>query len=191
MLGMLNRLIVRTSTSGWLFLAAMVVAFASLSALMQIGKTFPGVAGGAQPFDLQNGLTGAQVLAQLAAYTDEARRQYLLFTAIDYVFPFSAGLFLAAIGAFCLRHTFPGVYAAVNARNLLPLLMLSSLFDWCENVAAITAILAWPGTTAAMATALVAAKKLKLTFLVVTQTLVALLMLATAAVWLGRRWRSR
>lgn len=191
MLGMLNRLIVRTSTSPWLFLAAMVIAFSSLGALMQIGKNFPAVAGGAQPFDLQNDLTGAQVLAQLPAYTDAARRLYGLFTAIDYVFPFSAGLFLAAIAAFCLRHTFPAAYAALDARRLLPLLMIASLFDWCENVAAITAILSWPATTPAMATALVAAKKLKLTFLAVTQGLVALLMLATAARWLAMKLRGR
>jgi hypothetical protein len=128
-------------------------------------------------------------LQQLPGYTGQARRQYFVFTAIDYVFPFAAGLFLAAIGAFCLRRAFPAVYAALAGRDLLPLLMLSSLFDWCENVAAITAITAWPGTTAAMATAVVVAKKLKLGFLVVTQTLVLLLMLATAGRWIAGKLR--
>ncbi|MBM4197253.1 MAG: hypothetical protein FJ197_09205 [Gammaproteobacteria bacterium] len=65
-----------------------------------------------------NGLTVADVLAQLPGYTEQARAKYRLFTAIDYVFPVAGGLFIAAVA---------GVW--------LPWLMLASLFDWCENVA--------------------------------------------------------
>src|SRR5262245_15387995 len=128
-LAMLNRLIVRTSSSAWLFIASFAVTFVTLQSLMRIGRAFQPEAGGAEPFDLQNGLTAEQVLAQLPAYTDQARQLYFAFTAIDYVFPFAAGLFMAAIAAFCLRHSFPGVYATLVSRNLLPLLMLASLFD--------------------------------------------------------------
>ena len=187
MIRALNQLIIRISTSWWWFLITMALAFGSLAALMRIGEGFPAVAGGAQPFDLQNDLTAAEVLAQLPGYSEAARQQYLLFTAIDYVFPLAAGLFLAAIGAFCLRQAFPGVYASLTQRQLLPLLLLSSLFDWCENVAAITAIVAYPETTAAMATAIVVAKKLKLAFLVITQGVTLLLMLAAAGTWIAGR----
>ncbi len=191
MLGALNRLIIRVSANPWLFIATTVIFITSLRALMQIGETFPAVAGGAQPFDLQNGLTGEQVLLQLAGYTDAAVRQYSIFTAIDYVFPFAAGLFLAAITAFCLRRAFPGVYAAMAGRKLLPLLMLGSLFDWAENVAAITAILAYPDTTPGMATAIVLAKRLKLACVVISQVLALLLLMATLFIGIRRRLASR
>ncbi len=187
MLRAVNWLIIRTSGNVWLFIVTAVVAFGSLSLLMQIGASFPAVAGGAQPFDLQNGLTAGEVIEQLAGYTDEAHRQYYLFTAIDYVFPFAAGLFLAAIAAFCLRRSFPYAYAMLAERALLPLLMAGSLFDWCENAAALVAILSYPETSAWLASALVAAKRLKLTLVIATQLLVALLVLTTAARWLTAR----
>lgn len=189
MLRGLNKLIIRVSGNGWLFAATAIVFVVSLRLLMQIGESFPAVAGGAQPFDLQNALTGEQVLQQLAGYTAEARRQYYLFTAVDYVFPFAAGLFLAAIAAFCLRRSFPAAYTAVAERALFPLLMAGSLFDWCENIAALAAILSWPDTSAGVATALVTAKRLKLTLVIATQLLVALLLLATAGKWAAARLR--
>lgn len=185
----LNRLVVRVSGSAPLFALATVLAFGSLAVLMRIGEAFPAAAGGAQVFDLQNGLTAAQVLAQLPGYTDEARRLYYAFTAVDYLFPFAASLFLAAIAAFCLRRAFPGAYAAAVARNLLPLVMIPALFDWCENVAALVAITAWPDTSPAMAGAIVVAKRLKLGFLFVAQGGVGLLLLATAARLLLARLR--
>jgi hypothetical protein len=189
MLRALNQLIIRVSGNGWLFIVTTAVAFTSLSILIRIGESFPAVAGGAQPFDLQNSLTAGQVLSQLALYTDEAEQQYLVFTAIDYVFPFAAGLFLAAIAAFCLRRSFPGAYAAMESRSLYPLLMAGSLFDWCENIAALTAILSWPDTPDGVASAIVIAKRFKLTLVIGTQILVGLLLLATAAKWLVGRSR--
>ena len=187
MLRALNQLIIRISSSGWLFLATVVLAFGSLAALLQIGQRFPAVAGGAEPFDLQNALTAGQVLEQLPLYTEAAYRQYYLFTAIDYLFPLAAGLFQAAIATFCLRYAWPRAYAAITARQLLPLLLLATLFDWCENIAAITAITAWPDTTATMAGALVAAKKLKLGFLGAAQGVTLLLLAAAVVRWVMRR----
>jgi hypothetical protein len=189
MLSALNRLIIRVSASGWLVLASAVVAFACLSAMNRIAAGFPAVAGGATPFDLQNELTAAQVLQQLAGYTDAARSQYFVFTAIDYVFPFAAGLFLAGLSAFALRRAFPGAYAAMVARRLLPLLMLGTLFDWSENIAAVTAMLAWPETTQGMAIALVTAKRLKLTCVLLSNTLALLLLLAAGGRWIAERLR--
>jgi hypothetical protein len=182
-----NRLIVRVSASGGLFAMTMLVMFASLFTLMRIGAAFPAVAGGAQVFDLQNNLTAEQVLDQLPGYSDDARQLYWLFTAIDYVFPFAAGLFLAAIATFCVRLAFPSAYAWITARNLLPLLMLGTLFDWCENVAAITAILAYPATSADMAAAIVVAKRLKLAMVMASWGVVALLLLAAGVTWVRGR----
>jgi len=189
MLQRLTGLIVRVSGSAPLFGLVTVLFVGSLALLMRIGAAFPAVAGGAQVFDLQNGLTADQVLAQLPGYTDAARALYLQFTAIDYLFPFAASLFLAATAAFCLRRTFPGAYAVALARNLLPLLMVAALFDWAENVAALTAIQSWPDTTPAMATAVVVAKRLKLAFTVAGQAVVGVLVVATVGRALLRRFR--
>lgn len=186
MLGALNQLIVRVSASGWLFLLTAILAFGSLGIMMRIGAAFSGITGGVPPFDLQNGLTSAQVIEQLPHYTGEARQLYLQFTAIDYLFPFAAGLFLAAIAAFCLRRAFPGAYAMINGRELLPLLMLATLFDWCENIAALASILTYPDTSTALATALVVAKRLKLTMVFSTQGLVVLLLSATVVLLMRR-----
>lgn len=191
MLSALHRLIVRVSASGWLFAATSVVMVASLRTLIAIGEGFPAVAGGAPPFDLQNALTGPEVLSQLGAYGAEARRQYFLFTAIDYLFPFAAGLFLAAIIAFCLRRSFPSTYASLDGRRLLPVFMAGSLFDWGENVAALTAILSYPDTPTAVATALVVAKRLKLVLVIATQSLALVLLAVTAGRWVLTRKRPK
>jgi hypothetical protein len=188
MLSALNRLVIRVSGSPWLFIAVTAVMAASLFALLRIGETgFPPLAGGAQPFDLQNGLTTSQLLEQLPAYTDATRRQYLQFSMIDFVFPLAGGLFIAAVSAFGLRHSFPRAYAALDARRLLPLFMIGTLFDWCENVAALTAIFAWPDTTPAMASAVVIAKRLKLACVFVSQGIALLLLVAAAVRRLARR----
>jgi hypothetical protein len=190
MLQQLNRLIIRISSSGWLFVATTLVFIGSLSALMQIGNAYPEHAGGAQPFDLQNGLTADQVMPQLAGHTARARELYYLFTAIDYVFPLAAGLFLGAAGAFALRHGLPGVYRAMAERNLFPLFLLGSAFDWCENVAALTAILSYPDVPGAIPALLVAAKRAKLFFVMLTQATVAVLLLIALGSWIRAR-RSR
>jgi hypothetical protein len=190
MIRALNQLILRVSASLPLFLLTVVVFAVTLVALNRISQGFPALAGGAQPFDMQNGLTPAEVLTQLPGYSDAARRQYRLFTAIDYVFPLAGGLFLAAIAAFCLRWQFPAWYERAAKGAWFPWLLLPTLFDWSENVAAVIAIGAWPETSAAMATALVTAKKLKLGTLVATQGGVALLLLAGVCRWLVARLRA-
>jgi hypothetical protein len=187
MLQWLNRLIIRISGSGWLFVLTTVIAFGSLAILMQIGNAFPAHAGGVQPFDLQNALTPEQVYPQIAGYTGRARQLYYLFTTIDYVFPLAAGLFLAAAGAFALRHGLPQIYAGMVSRRLLPLFLIGSAFDWCENVAALTAILSYPEGSSAIATTLVAAKRAKLFFVVVTQALTVVLLLIAGIRWVSRK----
>jgi hypothetical protein len=187
MLQRLNQLIIRISKSGWLVVLTTVIAFGSLAILMQIGNAFPAHASGAQPFDLQNALTPDQVYPQIAGYTERARQLYYLFTTIDYVFPFAAGLFMAAAGAFALRHGLPQIYAGMVSRRLLPLFLIGSAFDWCENVAALAAILSHPDGAGAIATALVAAKRAKLFFVVLTQALTVVLLLIAGIRWISRK----
>jgi hypothetical protein len=186
-LSALNQLVIRTSKSIWRFLAVTAVAIIAITLLNAIGRAFPAAAGGSAPFDLQNGLTSAQVVTQLAGYTELARWMYYVFTMIDYVFPFAAGLSLAAAGAFALRKGFPAVYQACEQRRLFPLFLLGTVFDWCENVAAVTAIWTYPGDVQTIATLLVIAKRLKLACVVATQLAVALLLAGAGIRALGRR----
>lgn len=182
MTGVLNRLVIRVSGSGWLYAATLAIFALSLLALLRIGNSFAAAAGGLQPFDMQNEITAAEVLAQLPAYAGEAGRLYWLFTAVDYVFPLAAALFLAATAAFCLRRSFPQVYSAMASRGLLPVFMIGGLFDWAENLSALAAILTYPDTAPALATTLVVAKRAKLTLVIATQMLVLLLLVATVVI---------
>lgn len=190
MIQALNQLVIRTSKSGWRFAAVTAVAVAAIRALTRIGTAFPAATGGVAPFDLQNGLTAAEVVQQLAGYTELARWMYYVFTLIDYVFPFAAGLALAAAGAFALRHGFPSVYRTFEARGLFPLFLLGTAFDWCENIAAITAIWRYPGDVSIVAALLVAAKRAKLACVVATQLAVALLLIWSAVKYAAGRMRA-
>lgn len=189
MIQALNQLVIRTSKSGWQFITVSIVAVVAIRTLTRIGAAFPAASGGSAPFDLQNGLTSAEVVQQLAGYTELARWMYYVFTLIDYVFPFAAGLSLAAAGAFALRHGLPAVYRTFETRALFPLLLLGTAFDWCENIAAVTAIWSYPGDVSTVATLLVAAKRAKLACVVATQLAVALLLIWAAGQYVLRRAR--
>jgi hypothetical protein len=186
-LGALNQLVIRTSKSGWRFIAVTAIAVIAINLLNRIGKAFPAAAGGAMPFDLQNTLTSAEVITQLAGYTELARWMYYVFTMIDYVFPFAAGLTLAAAGAFALRQGFPRAYQAFEQRRLFPLFMIGTAFDWCENLAALAAIWSYPGDVRTVATLLVIAKRLKLACVIATQLAVALLLVGAGIRFFRRK----
>ncbi len=189
MLGRLEEFVLRVSRTWWLYLGVLFLFVGSLQALTRIGQKFPAFAGGSIPFDLQNDLRADQVYAQLAGYTEPARELYYAFTLIDYAFPFFAGLFITATVAFALRNGLPGVYAAVIARKLLLVLMLPTAFDWLENVSAVSAILVYPTEVRWLPLLLVAAKKCKLATLVVSNVVMAGVVLVATGAWLLRRLR--
>jgi hypothetical protein len=184
----LQRLIIRISTSGPLYVLALVTALGSFAILAWIGAAFPAVAGGAAPFDLQNTLAPGDVHAQLSGWTPAARRLYYTFSAVDWVFPLAAGLFQAATITYCLRQSLPGAYRWLSGRNLLPLLLAPTAFDWLENVFAVTTVATYPTEAAWLPVALVAAKQAKLAGLAVTQSLMFGLVVYAAATWAIRRW---
>ncbi|MEO8223750.1 MAG: hypothetical protein ABI661_03020 [Gammaproteobacteria bacterium] len=189
MLGRLQDFVLRISRTWWLYLGVVALFAGSLQALTRIGARFPAVAGGVKPFDLQNDLQSGQVYAQLAGYTDQARALYYAFTLIDYAFPFFAGLFITATVAFCLRHSLPKLYAVLVERRLLLLLMLATVFDWLENVTALTAIILYPSTFSWLPPLLVVAKKCKLAFSLISNGVMFTSALIAAGFWLARRGR--
>ncbi len=190
MLGRLQDLVIRISKTWWLYFIVLVLFVGSLQALMRIGDLFPEYAAGAVPIDLQNELRPAQVYPQVAGYTEQARQLYYAFTLIDYAFPFFAGLFITATTAFALRYSLPRVYDALVARKLLLVLMLATVFDWLENVAAVTAITMYPDEISWLPGLLVFAKKCKLGLMVVSNGVMLLAILAAAGTWVARRMAS-
>jgi hypothetical protein len=191
MLNRLQTLVIRVSQTWWLYLCVVVLFAGSLLSLLRIGEKFPSHAAGNLPFDLQNALTAAEVYPQLATWTENARTLYYAFTLIDYAFPFFAGLFIAATATFALRNSLPKWYAALAERNLLPVFMLGTAFDWLENLAALGVISLYPAEIGWLPLVLVIAKKLKLVCVMNAQAAMLLLLLYAAGNWLAARLRLR
>lgn len=174
----LQPVILAVSHSGPWSALALAGAVAALLLLQAIGGRIERVVG-APPFDLQHQLSLADIAEQLPRYTDEARRLYGLFFAVDLVFPLLAALFLAAACAFLLRRGLPSLYQRLAAGGWFALLLLPAGFDWAENLAALTLVLGGTAWTP-VALLLVGAKTLKLATTVAVQLLVFLL-----ALWVG------
>jgi len=188
----LNDLMLRFSRSWPLFLLAAVVTFGSLYLFTGvIGPRFAELTGGSPPFDLQNALTVDQVYEQLPAYPEDARRLYYLFSAIDFAFPLFASLFLAAIAAFSLRYLWPTGYDWVTERRLWVLLLLPAVFDWAENVFALTVITNYGQELRGAAAMLIYAKLGKLSLVTVSQLLAWGLLLLAAIKWVRVRLSRR
>lgn len=191
MLNRLQNLVIHTSRTWWLYLSVVVLFAGSLLALLRIGELFPAHAAGNLPFDLQNGLAAADVYPQIATYTAAARNLYYAFTLIDYAFPFFAGLFIAATATFAMRNSLPKWHAALAVRNLLPVFMLGTVFDWLENIAALSAIGLYPAESSWLPVLLVAAKKLKLVSVMTAQAVMLMLLVYAAGNWLALKLRIR
>jgi len=184
----LNDLILRFSRSWPLFLLAAGITFGSLYLFTGvIGPRFAELTGGHLPFDLQNSLTVDQVYEQLPGYPEDARKLYYLFSVIDFAFPVFASLFLAAIAAFSLRYLWPAGYDWFTERRLWVLLLLPALFDWTENVFALSVITAHGHELRSAAAMMIYAKLGKLSLTVLAQLLSFALLLLAAIKWLSIR----
>ncbi len=187
----LNDLIVRFSRSASLFVLSIIVFLGSLLAVFgPIQKAFSELTGGEVPFDFQNSLTVEQVFSQLPSYTENAKQLYYAFSFVDYFFPFFAGIFLAAIAAFSLRHISQHAYDWVDQRGLFSLLMIGTLFDWLENCNALLVIYRYPEIMTTAANLMVFAKKGKLAFVMLSQLIGWSLLIIAGFCWLYRRFGS-
>ena len=184
----LNDLIIRCSKSWRLFLLSVVVAFGSLFAVFgPVRIAFAELTGGLAPFDFQNVLSVDEIFDQLATWNEAAVQLYYAFSFVDFFFPFFAGLFLAGIAAFSLRHLSPGLYGRVAERRLFPLLMLGTAFDWLENLCALFVIGRYPAEMTAAAGLLVVAKQGKLAAVALSQLIAWSLLLLAAVKWAWTR----
>jgi hypothetical protein len=180
----LNDLIIRCSQSWRLFLLSVIVAFGSLFAVFgPIQIAFAELTGGLTPFDFQNSLSVEQIFEQLAVWNEAAVQLYYAFSFVDFFFPFFAGLFLASIAAFSLRHLAPRLYDRVARRRLFVLLMLGPAFDWLENLCALFVIGRYPAEMTAAAGLLVVAKQGKLAAVMLTQLIAFSLLVLAAGRW--------
>jgi hypothetical protein len=185
MLGTLNRFIVNCSQSWWKILLLFAGQSATLLSLSAISESFPEVTAGDVPFDMQNDLTPEQIFEQLAGYSEQAFSQYYLFQAIDFVFPLFAGLFLASLCAFALRHASSNWYDKAVAKNLFCLLLLATVFDYLENINLLMVVSTWPEQSDIGAMLAVGAKQLKLASMTLGFAVTGVFLLMAAGRWLG------
>jgi len=182
-----NDLVIRTSKSPWLFVNSAVFAFGSLAfVFFNINVAFEATVG-APMFDFQNSLTSEQIFAQLKNYDESMRALYHAFLFVDFYFPFFAGLVMAAAGAFAWRYLMPIRYEAIRARNLFALFLIPTLFDWGENIFALTVVNAWPDELGWAATGLVLCKKGKLAGVMFFQAVVFASLALALLKWLGTK----
>lgn len=189
MLRKVNQFIVACSQSWWKFLLIFLGQTGTMQVLMRISGEFPAVTAGDVPFDMQNMLKPDQVFTQLEGYSERAFDLYMIFQATDYFFPLFAGLLLATICAFSLRHWSPDLYATALARNLFVLLLIPTVFDWLENINLLWAVMAWPEPAVVAANLAVAAKMAKLTTMGIAFLVTGVLLLGAAGNWVMQRVR--
>jgi hypothetical protein len=189
MFGHINQFIINCSQSWWKFLLIFLGQTGTMQVLMRITGEFPSVTAGDVPFDMQNTLKPDQVFIQLEGYTERAFDLYMIFQATDYLFPLFAGLLLATVCAFSLRHLAPGFYSTAVARNLFVLLLIPTAFDWLENINLLWAVTAWPEPAHVAANLAVAAKMGKLTTMGIAFLITGVLLIGAAGNWLIQRIR--
>lgn len=188
---MLSDLIVRFSRSWPLFLLAAALTGACLYLIIGvITPRFEAMAG-SPPFDMQNALTVEQAFRQLTGYTPEVTRFYYLFSAIDFVFPLVASLFLSAIAAFSLRYLWPAGYRWMTDHGLWLLFLLPALFDWSENVWALTLVSNPDQQMATVASLMIYSKLAKLALVGLAQLLSWCLLALAALKWVVVTARAR
>lgn len=187
MLSKLNGLIVQCSSTWWKFLIVFLVQIASLLTLQRISNEFPATSGGVPPFDMQNALTPSEIFQQLEGYTAQAFDLYVIFQAVDFVFPFFAALMMASVCAFALRNFSSRLYEASVNKNIFVLLLIPAVFDYLENLNLLWAVNAWPEQVQIAASLAVAAKMGKLSSMMLAFGVAALLLLLAAGAWIARR----
>lgn len=109
--------------------------------------------GGLEPFDIISPLSTDQILTGLAQYNSASVKAYLLFTAIDIIFPIASGLFSCLLGAGLIKINGLEWLISLAKRGYILLLFIPTVFDLIENAGFVTLILSGSDTNAALATA--------------------------------------
>lgn len=179
----LNRLILSWSRSWWLLLGVVLLFVLSFQSLFIIGDWFAAITAGYQPFDLQNPLSVAAVLAQLPSYTSQSRAIYGLFVVADTIFPAlgvlpSALVLARSLEALGITRTRPAL-----ASRLVLVVLLPAPLDWLENACYVAAIGLYPGDVTLWATLGVTLKATKIGLGLACN--LAILPISMYAVW---RW---
>ena len=80
-------------------------------------------------------------------YTERAFELYTQFQIIDYLFPVVAGMLLATVSAFALRHASPEWYDTALRKNLFVVILIPTVFDFLENFGLLRARHGMAGTS--------------------------------------------
>lgn len=182
----LNNLVIQVSHSAGLFIFSAILAFGSLFIVFfNINAVFEPIVG-AQLFDFQNDLTAEQVFEQLPNYNEAAIDLYYAFVFVDFFFPVFASLTLGAASAFAIRFLSSNWYEKLNGLNAFAIYFIPAMFDWIENISAITVINAYPTEITFVAGLLVIAKKGKLTTVMAMQLISWTILLVALLKWIGK-----
>jgi hypothetical protein len=179
----LNRILLRWSQDWRAWLASVLLFALSFQSLFLIGDWFAAATAGYQPFDLQNPLGVADVLAQLPSYTAESRAIYWLFVLADTIFPALGAVPFALLLGRALLTLRP----ALAQRGVALVPSVVTLLDWVENVCYVLAIQLYPADVTPWAILGVALKNTKLGFGIVSNLLILVLALVAAGRWAQSR----
>jgi hypothetical protein len=130
--------------SNWrnILTAGLIAGLLAWLVVVIIGGQFAAATDGLRPFDLQPGLRAGDIPAQLPAYTNESRRIYARFFAVDFFLPLAAYGTVVLLWARLLARAAPHWYSRHPWVALFPLLPM--LCDWGENLAFLILVMAWP-----------------------------------------------
>lgn len=175
----LTRYIVTISQKWWAVLLVFSLNFASFGILFSLEDQFEAITH-VPVYDTQNNLTSELVLEQLPLYTGEARDAYLRFAAFDFVFPLVAGVFVTLMWILLLRLNTWQLPQKLLLWNVPLLALLGTLWDWLENVSLLMILSADSIPSPALIDAALLFKRLKLTWLSLSGTVIGVLIILLA-----------
>jgi hypothetical protein len=187
---LLKRAVDYLASRWWWVLVVTILNFISFNILFSLEDRFEGLTG-LPVFDTQNELSPEQIVEQAPLYVGEAQNAYLFFAAYDFIFPFVAGLFVAVILMWLLRHNTSVLAQKLLQWNLPFFVFFGTVFDWLENLGILGIVFTNPDIPDFWIYFALAFKRLKLITLSFSSISLLLVTLFTIFNWLYRVWQSR
>lgn len=179
---MLNAALIQIANQPLIVFVISIIQITSFTALRRVDRQFAAITNGHETFDFQNGLTPAQIEAQLPDYSPASKALYTRFFLLDLLFPFAASLFLSLIWAALLQRPNVPLFAGLFQAGAFWFPFVVTLADWGENVCFLLIINRYPVRMPAVMMIGVVFKRLKLLTLVTTMLVTLFLLLATGVV---------
>jgi hypothetical protein len=151
---------------------------------------FQAVTAGHQIIDLQQSITPDSIYSELPDYTASSRRIYFWFMVADFIFPASAGLAMALLWAWLVKVAPNSIYRVLMRLPIFALPLLTTLFDWMENVGFLLLVNLYPQELPNVASISCAIRNTKLFVMDINSVVTLALITVTLAVRLYGRFYS-